>query len=167
MHSRVAALLLPFLAMSCDRPSEHVYSSPPPRPPLPSGAAPAISTSPEIPLGAMGPGVRLVSVTDAATGAPIATGRITDSVDVLTLVAFGPAEWTSREGGRVELELRGPSTDTTYVHLLGVPAPSIAAHTFRLTGLQAGRYSSVLRLRMTSGHVLAATIPMVLEVVVR
>jgi hypothetical protein len=115
----------------------------------------------------MGPGARFVSVTDAATGAPVALGSITDSIDVLTLVAFGPAEWTSREGGRVELELRGPSFDTTYVHILGVPSPSIAAHTFRIAGLKGGRYSSVLRLRMTSGHVLAATLPVVLEVVQR
>ncbi|MDB4891690.1 MAG: hypothetical protein JWL61_3545 [Gemmatimonadetes bacterium] len=168
MRMKATALLWSFFAMSCDRPSsQHTYSSPAPPPPIPAGATSAITTAPEIPLGAMGPGARLVSVTDAATGVPVALGSITDSIDVLTLVAFGPAEWTSREGGRVELELRGPSTDTTYVHILGTPAPSIAAHTFRITGLKVGRYSSVIRLRMTSGHVLAASIPLALEVVQR
>ena len=162
-----AALLFSFVSMGCEGPSKHVYSSPPPPAKLPAGTTRALSSSPEIPFGTMGPGAKIVAVTDAATGAPVALGSFTDSVDVLTLVAFGPAVWTAREGGRVELEVRGTSFDTTFVRVLGVPAPSIAAHTFRLAALKEGRYSSVVRLRMTSGHVLAETIPLALEVVGR
>jgi hypothetical protein len=112
----------------------------------------------------MGAGARLVSVTDAVTGAPVALGDITDSVDVLTLVAFGPGEQLAREGGRVELDVRGQSTDTTLVRQLGAPAPIIAANTFRLSGLQRGRYTSVVRLRMTNGRVLAESIPLAFAV---
>jgi len=115
----------------------------------------------------MGPAARLIAVTDAATGAPVELQSIADSIDVLTLVAFGPAEWTAREGGRVELELRGRARDTTLIHRLGAPAPSIAGHTFRLSGLQVGPYTSVVRLRMTDGRVLAESIPLALEVVAR
>jgi len=167
MRWKSAVLVLSFVSVGCDQPSKHVYSSPPPPAKLPAGTTPALSTSPEIPFGTMGAGAKIVAVADAATGAPVALGSITDSVDVLTLVAFGPAEWTAREGGRVELEVRSSSFDTTLVRVLGAPAPSIAAHTFRLSALKEGRYSSVVRLRMTSGHVLAATVPLVLEVVAR
>jgi len=167
MHVRAAALSLSLLSLGCDRPSQHVYSSPPPPAKLPAGATPAITRAPELPLGAMGPEARLVAVADAATGAPVALGSITDSVDVLTLVAFGPAEWTARDGGRVELDVRGPTLDTTLVHVLGAPAPSVAAHSFRLTGLKAGRHSIAVRLRMTDGRVLAQSIPLALDVVAR
>jgi hypothetical protein len=168
MHVRAAALSLSFLLVSCDRPSQHVYSSPPPASPkLPAGTTPAISRAPELPLGAMGPDAQLVAVADAATGAPVALGSITDSVDVLTLVTFGPAEWTAREGGRVELAVRGPSIDTTLVRALGKPAPSVAAQSFRLTGLKVGRYTTVVRLRLTDGRVLAESIPLALDVVAR
>jgi hypothetical protein len=150
---------------ACDRPSNHVYSSPPPTPQRPAGTVPAISQAPEIPLGALGPGARLVSINDAATGAPVALGSITDSVDVLTLVAFGPAQWLAREGGRVELTMRGQTFDTTLVRSLGAPAPTIAAHTFRVGGLKVGRYSGVVRLTSTNGSVLAESIPLLIEVV--
>ena len=167
MAVKAALPLLTLLAMGCDRPSEHVYRSPAPPAPLPAGATRAITKAPEIPLGAMGPGAQLLAVTDAATGTPVALQSITDSIDVLTVVAFGPAEWMAKEGGRVELEVHGTSSDTTNVHALGAPAPSIAAYTFRLTSLKAGRYSSVLRLRATNGNVLAASLPLILEVVSR
>lgn len=167
MHVKVAALVSMCLSVGCDRPSQHVYSAPPPAPKPPAGSTPAITRAPELPLGAMGPEARLVAVADAATGAPVAVGSITDSVDVLTLIAFGPAEWTAREGGRIELEVRGPSADTTLIHGLGAPAPNVAAHSFRLTGMKAGRYATVVRLRMTDGRVLAQSIPLALDVVAR
>lgn len=168
MRWTVAALLVSFLLAGCDRPSQHVYSSPPPpSPKLPAGTTPAISSAPELPFGVMGPEARFVAIADAATGAPVALGSIADSVDVLTLVTFGPAQWTAREGGRVELQVRGPSVDTTLVRALGAPAPSIAAHTFRLTGLKVGRYSNVVRLRTTGGRVLAESIPLAIDVVAR
>jgi hypothetical protein len=167
MHVKAAALSLSLLSVACDRPSQHVYSSPAPPAKLPAGSTPAITRAPEFPLGTMGPEARLVAVADAATGAPVALGSIADSVDVLTLVTFGPAASTAREGGRVELDVRGPAVDTTLVHALGAPAPSIAAHSFRLTGLTAGRYTTVVRLRMTDGRVLAQSIPLALDVVAR
>ena len=162
---RAVVAMLSFASVGCDRPSKHVYSSPPPQRPLPAGATPALSTPLEIPFGTMGPGAQLVSVTDAATGVPVALGSITDSVDVLTLVAFGPDAALARVGGRVEFEVRGQAVDTTMVRQLGAPAPSVAANTFRLTGLKSGRYSTVVRLRMTGGHVLAESIPFQLQVV--
>ncbi|MEO5817289.1 MAG: hypothetical protein ABIT20_18625 [Gemmatimonadaceae bacterium] len=164
---RTAGILMLLAGAACEQPSKHVYSSPPPTPNASTGAAPAISGAPEIPIGTLAAGARLVSVTDAATGAPVALGSITDSVDVLTLVAFGPGEWAARHGGRIELAVRGPSFDTTLVRNLGAPAPSIAAHTFRVGGLMVGRYSSVVRLRSTDGSLLAESIPLLIEVVAR
>lgn len=157
---RALAPLLSLVSLSCDQPSKHVYSSPPPRRPLPAGTTPALSTPLEIPFGSMGPGAQIVSVTEAATGLPVALGSITDSVNVLTLVAFGPGDALARQGGRVELHVRGQVSDTTLVRALGRPAPSIAANTFRLSGLPEGRFTIVVRLRMTDGHVLAESIPM-------
>ncbi len=151
---------------ACDRPSQHVYSSPPP-PQSSAVATPATPSVPELPIGAMAPGARLVSITDAATGTPVSLGAIVDSIDVLTLVAFGPGDWMAREGGRVELALKGPSRDTLMVSHLGAPAPSIAAHTFRVPALRPGRYSTTVRLRMTDGRVIAESIPLWLEVVAR
>src|SRR5436190_1299809 len=112
MRRRVAAAAMTVVSLGCERPSQHVYSSPPPPRSLPAGTTPALSTPLEIAFGSMGPGAQLVSVTDAATGVPVALGSITDSVDVLTLVSFGPGESLARLGGRVELDVRGPVSDT-------------------------------------------------------
>ena len=149
--------------LGCERPSPHVYSAPPPR-----VAAVAVAPAmPELPIGSIGPGARLVAISDAGTGAPVALGSLTDSIDVLTLVAFGPGTDASREGGRVELVLRGSSMDTTLALHLDVPAPRIVAHAFRVAGLKVGRYTAVVRLRTSRGQVLAETIPLYLEVVER
>ena len=109
---------------------------------------------------------RLVAITDAATGKPVALGSVSDSIDVLTLVAFGPGEQASRQGGRVELVVRG-STDTTLMLPLSAPAPSVVAHAFRIAGLRSARYTAVVRLRSSSGQPLAESIPMHFEVVQR
>jgi hypothetical protein len=108
-----------------------------------------------------------VSIADAATGAPVAMGSIADSVDVLTLVAFGPSSGPWRNGGQVELVLRGSTMDTTLVLRLDSPAPSLVAHTFRVARLKIGRFTSVVRLRASTGQVLAESTPLYLEVVGR
>ncbi|MEO8334097.1 MAG: hypothetical protein ABI664_03940 [bacterium] len=164
---RTLSLLSLVVFAACDQPSQHVYGSPPPPPQPRTGATPATASGPELPLGTIGAGAKLIAVTDAATGAPVEMGSITDSIDVLTLVAFGPGEWAAREGGRVELSVRGPSVDTTFVRPLGAPAPTVAAQAFRIAGLKVGRYSSVVRLRSTRGSVIAESIPLVLEIVAR
>lgn len=169
MHHRWfvrAFALIALIACHDERPSPHVYSSPPP--PSPKVAAtPASATAPELPIGTIGPGARLLSVSDAATGAPVALGNIADSVDVLTLVAFGPNSGPWRNGGHVELVVRGGSMDTTLVLRLDSPAPSVVAHTFRIAGLKIGRYMSVVRLRASTGRVIAESTPVYLEMVGR
>ena len=155
--------VIALIACHDERPSKHVYGSPPPQSPR-VAATPA---APELPIGTIGPGARLVSISDAATGAPVGLGSIADSVDVLTLVAFGPNSGSSRNGGRVELVVRGGTMDTTLVLRLESPAPSIVAHTFRVAGLKSGRYTSVVRLRASTGRVIAESIPLYLEVVRR
>jgi hypothetical protein len=164
MSRRIVVLALMAL-VACERPSSHVYGSPPPQP-KPTGT-PASPTMPDLPLGTTGPGARLVAISDAATGAPIPLGSIADSIDVLTLVAFGPVAGLSRDGGRVELALRGSSMDTTLVLPLEAPAPIIVAHPFRIAGLKAGRYTAVVRLRMIHGQVIAESIPTYFEVIAR
>jgi hypothetical protein len=142
--------------------STHVYASPPPSPKVAVTASPP---APELPLGAIGAGARLVSISDAATGAPVAIGSIADSVDVLTLVTFGPNSDAWRIGAQVELLVRGISRDTTLVFRLATPAPSIVAHAFRVAGLKVGRYTGTVRLRASGGRVIAESIPVYLEVV--
>ena len=162
MRGFVAGRAIAVLALlGCERPSPHVYSSPPPR----GAAVPVAPTMPELPIGSIGPGARIVAISDAVTGAPVALGSLTDSIDVLTLVAFGPATNASRDGGRVELVLRGSPMDTTLALHLDVPAPSVVAHVFRVAGLKVGRYTVVVRLRTSGGQVLAETIPLYMEVV--
>jgi hypothetical protein len=161
--SRPITVLAVLTMLACERQSPHVYSSPPPSPPNAAKGAATIST-PDIPIGAVGPGARLVAIADAATGAPVALGNITDSIDVLTLVAFGPTAGASRDGGRVEFVVHGSSMDTTLVLPLGAPASSVVAHAFRIAGLKPGRYTAVVRLRTRSGQPIAESIATHLEV---
>jgi hypothetical protein len=155
--------LIALIACHDERPSKHVYGSPPSQSPR-VAATPA---PPELPIGTIGPGAQLVSVSDAATGAPVGLSNIADSVDVLTLVAFGPHSVSPRNEGRVELAVHGASLDTTLVLRLESPAPSLVAHTFRVAGLKSGRYTSVVLLRASTGRVIAESIPLYLEVVRR
>jgi hypothetical protein len=161
-----AVPLIALVACHDERPSPHVYGSPPPTSPRAAATAASMS-APELPIGTIGPGARLVSISDAATGIPVALGSIADSVDVLTLVAFGPNSGPWRKGGHVELVVRGGTMDTTLVLRLDSPAPSIVAHTFRVAGLKSGRYTSVVRLRASTGRVIAESVPLYLEVVRR
>jgi hypothetical protein len=161
-----AVPLIALVACHDERPSPHVFASPPPPSPKAAGA-PATPSAPELPIGTTAPDARLVSISDAATGAPVALGSIADSVDVLTLVSFGPNSERWRNGGHVELRVRNGSMDTTLVLQLDSPAPSVVAHAFRVAGLKIGRYTSVVRLRAGTGRVIAESTPLYLEVVGR
>ncbi|MEP6730749.1 MAG: hypothetical protein ABJE10_08930 [bacterium] len=157
----VPIAILALLACRDEPRATHVYSSPAP---VPKRVTPAATPSaPELPIGTRAPGAQLLAISDAATGAPVALGDIADSIDVMTVVAFGPT-LISREGGRVELTLRGGTMDTTLVLPLHPPAPSVVAHVFRLAGLRQGRYGCVVRLRLRDGRLLAESIPLYIEV---
>jgi hypothetical protein len=165
MSRPITALAL-LMTLACERQSPHVYSSPPPSPPNAAKGA-TTASAPDIPMGAIGPGARLVAIADAATGVPVALGNIIDSIDVLTLAAFGPSAGASRDGGRVELVVHGYAMDTTLVLPLSAPASNVVAHAFRIAGLKPGRYTAVVRLRTRSGQPIAESIATQLEVIAR
>ena len=169
--SRLRAVppLLLSLLVAChdEQPRTHVYRSPPPvtSPVTAQVKAPVrASTGPEIPIGTKGASARLVSIADAASGAPVPLFGITDSVDVLTIVALGPHAEPA-PAVRIELVLRGTAMDTTLVLQLAAPAPSVIAHAFRVSGLKEGRYTCVVRLLTSGGRVLAESIATYLEVI--
>ena len=149
------------LACHDEQPRTHVYSSPPPS--AQARAPVAAAAAAEIPIGTKGAAARLVSISDAATGAPVTLGNIIDSVDVLTLVALGPHSEPAH-GARVELVMRGSAMDTTLVLRIATAPPSILAHAFRVAGLKPGRYTCVVRLLTPDGRVLAESIATHLDV---
>jgi len=162
-----APIAIACLIAACARDeSRHVYRSapPPPAPALAAAASPAV----ELPLGAGGPTARIVAVRLSSTGAPTALDRVTEPLDVVTLVARGRG---SSSAGPAHLQLRlSGRHDTTLVERLDTPVPAIVAHTFHLSapdgspGLPDGAYQMQVRLIGPNGRVVAASIPVFLGV---
>lgn len=98
----------------------------------------------------------MVSVRLASTGEPAALERLTEGVDVVTLVSRGAG--SSPAGpARLELRLTG-AHDTTLVALLASPIPRVVAHSFHVgapdgsVGLPSGQYQLQVRLVGPSGR---------------
>jgi hypothetical protein len=158
-----------FALVAChdERPSPHVYSSPPPTPPK-VAAGPATPRGPEVQIGTTGAEARITAVVDAATGAPIALTNISQPIEVMTLVARGPGRPPS-ENARVDLLMHG-TEEAMQTLVLDAPASTIVAHSFSVpvagngrTGLRAGRYTVQVRIVGGDGRVLASSAPIYLE----
>src|SRR5688500_9422141 len=103
------------LAACHDKPRDaHVFASPPPRRP----PAPPVAAAPDLPLGSKGPGAVVVSVLDSATGTPVSLTAATGTLEVLTLSALGPGDWSSTGNAHVDLAVLG-RRDTVLTHPLG------------------------------------------------
>ena len=164
MHPhRLHLLSLALLVVAChdERPSPHVYASPPPR------TAPAVAgvSAPELPLGAKGPGAQITSVLDAATGTPASLGAAKGTLSVLGVVALGPGNWGDGADMRMDLAVRG-TRELTIAHALGSPAPKVVAHAFELPvdSLGAGTYSIRVRLLRAGSRVVVESVPVFLTV---
>ena len=156
--------LIILLACHDDRP--HVFRAPPPAAPRPEVIA--MPSAPEVQIGTHGAEARITAVLDAATGTPIALTNISHTIELMTLVARGPARPVS-ESARVELVMHG-TEEATQTLALDAPAPTIVAHTFTVpvagdgrTGLRAGRYTALVRIVAGDGQVLASSVPLFLE----
>jgi thiazole synthase ThiGH ThiG subunit len=159
-------LAFALLASCAGDDSRHVYES---SPPVRAVAAPTIvPAAAELPIGAGGPTARVAAVRLTATGAPAPLDRLSESVDVVTVVSRGRG--SSPQGpARLELHLTGV-IDTTFVERLDTPVPMIVAHSFRVpvnegsTGLPSGRYQLQVRLVGPSGRAVAASVPVFIGV---
>jgi len=169
LRQRVLSLLLflPCALLSCrdETRARHVYRA---APPVAAPPITAVTSAPDIPIGALGPGARIEGVTAVATGTPMALDAVTASINVLTLAARGPHR-SRIERATLLLALRGTS-DTTLSLILDVPAPSIIAHAFRIPvrtdgtlGLRTGRYTAQVHL-VAGGDTIASSIPLHLTV---
>jgi hypothetical protein len=152
-----AALLAFVVSCANDDARSHVFqSSPPPRAvpaaPVVAGAAAAA----EPPVGSTGPSARVVSVRVASTGEPATLERLSEAVDVVTLVSRGRGS-SAAGPARLELRLTG-AVDSTIVERLATPVPTVVAHSFRLSspdgsvGLPNGRYQLQVRLVGPTGR---------------
>ena len=167
---RAAIPFVLFLFVACRDERPRVFQSPAPAPSKPQ-QTPQSPPVPEVPIGTNGPEARILGVSDGASGRPVPMTAIRDSVDILTIVAFGPSARPAGERARVELVVMGV-VDTTIVLPLEVPAPVIVAHAFRVPvsedgrgGLRRGRHTAQVRLVTQGGQTIAESIPLHLEVV--
>ena len=157
--------LLLVLLMACRDDRPHVFQAPPAlHAPIPQPAR--VASAPEVPAGTFAD-ARIVSVSDAASGAPVALTDITRPIDVMTVCARGPTR-PVRESARVELIMHG-TTDAVQTLVLVSPAPSVVAHAFtipagdRTAGLRPGPYQMHVRIVGGDGRVLATSIPLYIE----
>lgn len=153
----IALLIIGALAAGCreDRSRVRVAGVPtPPRPP----SVPTVHV-PEVPFGSTGPEARIVSVSDASTGAPVSLTSIRDSVRVLTLVAFGPDDQPTRSDARLELIIAGAS-NRLLTMALSAPVPVIISHAFSVGGLRPGAHTVSVRLVGAVRGEIARSIPL-------
>jgi hypothetical protein len=151
------------LAAACanDDARPHVYqSSPPPRTAPAAVVSAGAGATAEPPIGSSGPSARVVSVRLVATGEPATLERLTESVDVVTIVSRGAGS-SAAGPARLELHITG-SLDTTLVTRMPGPVPRVIAHSFRLSssdgsvGLPTGRYRLQVRLVGPTGRQVAS-----------
>jgi hypothetical protein len=144
-------------ACANDDARRHVFESAPPSRAAPASApATPAPAAVEASMGTSGPSARVVAVRLASTGAPAVLERLTESVDVVTLVSRGAGSSASGPA-RLELRVIG-AVDTTLVSRLEGPVPRVVAHSFRLSsvdgsvGLPSGRYQLQVRLVGPTGR---------------
>ncbi|MEO8562379.1 MAG: hypothetical protein ABI601_09915 [bacterium] len=160
------SLLVALVVACAGDDSRHVYESPPPM----RAAAPAVAApvTPELPIGSGGPDARVAAVRLVSTGAPATLDRLSESVDVVTLVSRG-RESSAQGPARLELRITG-ALDTTLVERLETPLPMVVAHSFRVgardgsVGLPTGRYQLQIRLVGPTGRDVASSVPVFIGV---
>ena len=159
----LAALVL--IACSEDEGRNHRYLNKPPAPAA-RAAMPASAPVPEPAIGSV-PSARIMSVRDAATGAPASLEQVREPLEILAMVSRGRATPGSRPA-RVELALSGP-TDTVLVVEVNPDVPLVIALPFHVPvgtpgGLAPGRYEARARIAGAGIGTLAESVPLPLVV---